>query len=441
MRRANEQAGFTLPEMLIATAIFLIIMTAVAAVFVASMRALRTGYQSQEAYETSRGAFAVIERDLTTAFTSRDFGEYYQFYGNQWGFTMIGLIRQSDQSVQLGRITYALSPVVFFDQTGFYRVTDPFGSLRAAQGDPDANVGPVTVRSRCYWGGNDGLDNNGNGQIDEPGPPPGGEQGMFSSATDEIDQNNDGTLNDPDEETVNVAVGTAALVRYVEPGIEDLDYYPFNWEDIVTDPEFNIDVADELSDAIGGKDWTDPDVMVRLSRAEEELLNAKKRDLWIRMISGQEFWIPLLAGSPNGPELPNVFRDGWLKPGQSLNVRDYVVAENIAIVPPDLTNLGAGRLPPLVPLDCGSGLGFFRYGRVAADTTPVLADTWNSGENVAQDMTADLGSPLLPRLPEMVLVRFPFVYDSPYPGAPHFERNLEQLIDVPTAYTRKVLGG
>jgi prepilin-type N-terminal cleavage/methylation domain-containing protein len=436
MTRANGQAGFTLPEMLIATAIFLIIMAAVAAVFLASVRALRTGYQSQEAYETSRGTFAVVERDLTTAFTSRDFGEYYQFYGNAWGFTMIGLIRETDESVQLGRITYALTPVVFYDQTNSYRIPAPFGTDRALQGDPDANTGPVTVHSRCYWGGNDGLDNDGDSQIDEAD-----EQRLFNSSADSIDQDGDGTLNDPDEAAVDVPVGTAALVRYIEPGVEDLNYYPFNWEDIVTDPEFNIDLADELSDAIGGKDWTDPDVIVRLSRAEEELLNAKKRDLWIRMISGQEYWIPLLSGSPNGPELPNVYTDGWLKPNQTLNVRDYVVAENIAIVPPNLTNLGVDRLPPLVPLDCGSGLGFFRYGRVAADTTPVLSDTWNSGENVDLDTTADLGSPLLPRLPEMVLVRFPFVYDSPYPGAPHFERNLEQLIDVPTAYTRTVLGG
>jgi len=60
-----------------------------------------------------------------------------------------------------------------------------------------------------------------------------------------------------------------------------------------------------------------------------------------------------------------------------------------------------------------------------------------AGETVENNLA--FGSPLLPRLPEAVMVRLPMVYPPSHSGAPVFERNLEQLIDVPTAYTRSKL--
>jgi hypothetical protein len=82
---------------------------------------------------------------------------------------------------------------------------------------------------------------------------------------------------------------------------------------------------------------------------------------------------------------------------------------------------------------------FFRYGRVMATSELDVRATWNSDLNVGT--TNNIGNPLTPRLPEIVALRLPFAYERPYPTAPQFERNLEQVIDVPTAYARSALVG
>ncbi|MCC6696299.1 MAG: type II secretion system protein [Candidatus Hydrogenedentes bacterium] len=398
MRQLGKSRGFTLTELLVATAIFSIMMTAIVTLFVASLHAVKSAYLAADAYETSRGAFNVVERDLSTVFTMRDYGDYYQFFGTPQGMVMVGLIRRADGSTSLGRITYAIFPVVVKDNTDVFRITDPFTA-------PQLNTNAVNIQ--VY--------------------------------------NDNGTPADPTDDLMeDVKVGTAALVRYIEPGVEDLDTYPFDWNELFVDPENGTDIKAEL-DAVIGDDSADPDVLVRLDSRLQELLAAKKRELWIRMISGQEYWIPrLTTGAPE--ELPDVWGDpanpatspGWLAKDSSgnyvpLNVRDYVVAENIGLETP---LFGAGpNVVPLHPLNSTATQNFFRYGH----GNVLLANgnweypTWNSDE------LAVAGSPLRPRLPEVVTLRLPFAYERPYPTAPQFERNLEQVIDVPTAYTRTAL--
>jgi prepilin-type N-terminal cleavage/methylation domain-containing protein len=516
MSRMHRSRGFTLVELLIATALFAIIMSAIVALFVASMRAVKSAYLASDAYETSRGAFAVVERDLTTVFTMRDYGDYYQFYGTPQGMTMIGLIRSADGSTTLGRITYVIFPVIIKDGTETFYTTDPFNL-------PQLNTRPVPIQ--------------------------------FVSIND---NNTPADPTDDFEEVDDFDVGTAALIRYVEPGVEDLDSYPFDWNDLFVNPEFGTSIKDELDQAVEDQygepqDSSDPNVLVRLTSSQQEMLAAKKRELWIRMLSGQEYWIPLVNGA--APQLPDVWGDAWL--GRDpvtgapipLDPRDYVVAENIGIVTfendahqiplypmPDYhptsdpvrsllvvndptaalnnTNgtleakafangllfatdqvsitpatsmqdlqLDLDNIPGIAaeiftvvlgpnPDDIYSTLevrpersldpnsrysfafgidtsgilqnmglyaGFFRYGRVVATTELDVRPAWNSDANVTS--FNNIGNPLTPRLPEIVALRLPFAYERPYPTAPQFERNLEQVIDVPSAYARSALVG
>ncbi|MCL4691958.1 MAG: prepilin-type N-terminal cleavage/methylation domain-containing protein, partial [Candidatus Hydrogenedentes bacterium] len=324
MTRTQRARGFTLVELLIATALFSIIMAAIVTLFVASLHAVKSAYLASDAYETSRGAFAVVERDLTTVFTMRDYGDYYQFYGTPQGMSMIGLVRDPDGgSTTLGRITYVIYPVVIKDTAGDFYVTGPFNL-------PQLNTRPVPIQ--------------------------------FATI------NNAGTPSDPSddfEEVQDFLYGTAALLRYVEPGVEDLDTYPFDWNELAVDPEFGTSVKDELDRAIANlaglpQDSSNPNVLLRLTSSQQEMLAAKKRELWIRMLAGQEYWIPVLNGA--APQLPNVWgmrdsdgsviQQSWLEPFDingdvnALDPRDYVVAENIGLV----TQASEPHTIPLYPM-------------------------------------------------------------------------------------------
>ena len=503
MSRTHKKRGFTLTELLIATAIFTILMSAIVALFVASLHAVKSAYLASDAYETSRGAFATVERDLTTVFTMRDYGDYYQFFGTPQGMTMIGLIKRPDGGTTLGRITYVIFPVTIKDDAGDFYNTAPFDL-------PQLNTRPVPIQF--------------------------------------VSVNDNGTpadLTDDFEEVTDEYVGTAALVRYVEPGIEDLDTYPFEWDALASNPEFGTSIAAELNTATTvANGWSDVDRRIRLNSVQQELLAAKKREIWVRMLSGQEYWIPLLNGL--APQLPDVWTDGWLAGGAPVNPRDYVVAENIGLVTFDndshqiplypMQNFHPASDPirslftandPTAALSAAAGIveikvyvngrflgttpiavtaatsmldfaadidlvlgvyatvntvtlegvdyatievgpelnsdpntvftfafgkdtsgilqnlglygQFFRYGRVLATSELDVRPTWNSDLNVPS--AGNVGNPLTPRLPEIVALRLPFAYERPYPTAPQFERNLEQVIDVPSAYARTALFG
>jgi hypothetical protein len=86
----------------VASAIFLILMTALATLFNSAVSATRQGYASIEAFETARSAANTITRDLTGAFTSREHGDVYNFYGRPDGFTFVGGLEGGN----LGRVTY-----------------------------------------------------------------------------------------------------------------------------------------------------------------------------------------------------------------------------------------------------------------------------------------------------------------------------------------------
>ncbi len=113
-RAARDRRGFTLVELLVALTIFVTVMASVTLVFNGAIRTSKQGFQNQEAYELARGTMKVLERDLSRAFTNRDHGDNFNFYGTPIGFTFVGLISADESSVpNMARVTY----VIYHDPT------------------------------------------------------------------------------------------------------------------------------------------------------------------------------------------------------------------------------------------------------------------------------------------------------------------------------------
>jgi len=100
--KRHPTGGFTLTELMVASAIFVILMSALATLFNAAVSTTRQGYASIEAFDTARAATSTMTRDLTVAFTSRDHGDVYNFYGRPDGFMFVGGL----EGGELGRVSY-----------------------------------------------------------------------------------------------------------------------------------------------------------------------------------------------------------------------------------------------------------------------------------------------------------------------------------------------
>ena len=446
--RQRRSSGFTLTEILVAVAVFSIVMGAIAGVYIAGVRTVRRGEQVIASNEESRLVFNTLERDLTTAFTSRAYGDYYQFYGTPVGMTFVGLTRSYESrstTPNLARITYALMKdegLGYFDTTVYDEDTDSF---------------------------------------------------------------------------VEGIAFTCPLLRYVEPNAEDLDAFPIDWEKTeygFTSSGGALKVIEDLDWENGGQ-WD--------SNVVEELLRAKKRQLWIRMI-GQS------RGEPDGfPSAWNVLRQDQTDPTSPLlEPLDYVVSNDFVVAEWGEDEYAAVLGKSQAEVDALSredliqelqealrqqmrlaendkdyeGPVFFRYGLTAASSTtwqsfwnadynlpfssafnavdtdqnprmPLFAwpsddaydDIWEEMRDTAgltlpmvpaqviknelnrmQDLVADasrplwlideIGTPFKPRLPEVVQVTARIKYERPYPGAPDHERKLAFLINVPCGVMR-----
>ena len=424
--------GFSLVELLVAMAIFTTIMGGVGALFISSVRIVRQGFQNQEAFELARGTLNIIESDLSRAFTSREHGDNYKFYGTPIGFSFVGIVGQGQGSGagNLARVTY----VVYHG--------------------PDANLGVLTSTKEL------------------PRP-------------------------------------TFKLLRYVEPNREDLNDFPVEWYNTRLVGEGSRTLSDLIDDAFsvrydngniagGYNPYTEEPLN---SQQTKEAVNAKKRELWIRMLSGGDQIVPSAWDPAYQISSDNTF--GWVDLG-AIHDRtwqfydpheiadDYVVAENLLHVyrHPGLSgNFDENGIPidddgDGVPNEPGeqlilngwptifdsetvsfnptAGIPFpthyfsyreFRsrerwfngylqsdeFGKPIADIVPVDSRFWNDMRNASafadgQDFTT--GSPLTPALPQMVSTFFTFFFESPEVNVPDFMRDFDQRIDIPTGYRR-----
>lgn len=105
-RARTGTAGFTLVEMLVSMAIFLVIMGSIALLISGTTRTVRQGYAMLNNMERARNALAVLEQDIKVAFTTDDTRGLTRFYGEPNGFMYLGALRDG----AFGRVAYVIRP-------------------------------------------------------------------------------------------------------------------------------------------------------------------------------------------------------------------------------------------------------------------------------------------------------------------------------------------
>jgi len=439
--------GFTLVELLVALAIFITVMSIVAFMFVTAIRTTKQGALNQEAFEMARGAMRLLERDLTRAFTNRDHGDVYSFYGTPIGFTYVGMVPSDDNTeYNIARVTWVI-----------------YHSSITAQ------AGAVSLY----------------------------------------------------QSTTAADVPTYALLRYVEPGVDNLDAFLVPWGGVADVDSGSPDTLEQLAVNYAAS------VVCPDARCDEIALQTARRDIWIRMLSGGDLEVDSawqradmlgsldpsdyfvtenvrfleVVGEACSTTTPPVTFDEAANlalevPGLNLNgelvdrpkflfggtyaqggetcglVYDDVLASpEIAFFNPNdataaLPNLGAGIAQPFFTY---WDIGVIRnnvFTDVDDQISPLAFTFWNDARNLVADGidndgdgfidigvdqilgTGDddpdeiygdnLGSPLDARLPRAVTTDFTLFFRSPYPGAPDFNQRFTQRIDLPTGYRRPV---
>ncbi|HQL96219.1 MAG TPA: prepilin-type N-terminal cleavage/methylation domain-containing protein, partial [Candidatus Hydrogenedentes bacterium] len=99
-------AGFTLVEMLVSMAIFLVIMGSIGLLITGTTRTVRQGYAMLNNMERARNALAVLEQDIKVAFTTEDSRGLTRFYGEPNGFMYLGALKGG----AFGRVAYVIRP-------------------------------------------------------------------------------------------------------------------------------------------------------------------------------------------------------------------------------------------------------------------------------------------------------------------------------------------
>ena len=346
----NATLGVTLVEMLVATTIFITLMSSLVLLFTGTVRTMRTANLSMEVHETGRAAFEVLERDIYAGFASREKGLETSFYGAPFGFMFVG----SDERGRLGRISYVLHPdadSVMFDSV----LTEPWAVVlnrvraQAAQYAIEAGITPdafvrdiEAVFINSY-----------------PMPVTGIEPMM-----------------EPVEFQVNV--DTWSLVRF-EEDLDDINTY-YLPNSVVTEPFIEwpyIDPFDAGRDRDSGLESTSllyselataanllrnvtglPANAFQVLRPAmtEQIVSSKNSEMWIRMLAGENFGpVPFWDYDP-----PRQINPSWRRP----NINEYVLAEGI-VRRMILLNPGTGEpllLTAGVPMDALNVNGIFRYG-------------------------------------------------------------------------------
>lgn len=104
--KQRARGGFTLVETLVAVSIFLVVISGVFALFTGAVSTTLSGYQQMDGVGLARTTLKVLEDDLTVAYTGREFGDPNQFYGRPEGFMVVGKLSTGAE----GRVTYVINP-------------------------------------------------------------------------------------------------------------------------------------------------------------------------------------------------------------------------------------------------------------------------------------------------------------------------------------------
>ena len=99
-----QKNGMSLVELLVAMAIFTIIMSSVMVMFNTITGAVRRSYSTMDLFDATHGAIMAIERDVQSTFSAPATGADFHFYGEPNGFVFVGIAPNG----HLGRLSYAV---------------------------------------------------------------------------------------------------------------------------------------------------------------------------------------------------------------------------------------------------------------------------------------------------------------------------------------------
>lgn len=116
---SRRRRGMSLVELIVAIAIFTTIMSGVVLMFTSVTNTLQRSYRTIDLYEQASNATVALERDIQTMFNNPASGEAVRFYGEPYGFVVVGV----DETNRLSRLTY----VVHRDNSRMHYGGDSFG--------------------------------------------------------------------------------------------------------------------------------------------------------------------------------------------------------------------------------------------------------------------------------------------------------------------------
>jgi prepilin-type N-terminal cleavage/methylation domain-containing protein len=439
--RATSARGFTLVELLVALAIFLTIMSVVALFFTSAIRTSKQGLQNQQAFETARGAMRLLERDLSRAFTNRDHGDVYSFYGTPIGFTYVGMVNVDDiGEYNLARVTY----VIYHDSL------NTLNGAVAEYENVDGNIVPTYNILRVIEPGVDNLDAY---RI------PWTSAATGESATfEQMVQGIAGQVGCSPEDTscLEVATRTARReiwIRMLAGGGETIDAdtdndgfpdatvrVPSAWTELtqfanVVPEDFVVAENIRYLRADGFQCGADQDELQQLLEAAGTPLDYDDR----------------IFGNANGDYCARIITDADRTP-----IFDPFnpIGPPVAVVP----DPNSGEQPFFTYWDMGIR-GNNPNTEADDKVDPIAFQFWNDVRNIMADgidndddlnepgggidepdefQALTVGSPLDARLPLAVTVDFTLFFKSPYLGAPDFNQRFTQRIDLPTGYRRSL---
>ncbi|MBI2422501.1 MAG: prepilin-type N-terminal cleavage/methylation domain-containing protein [Candidatus Hydrogenedentes bacterium] len=491
----TNQAGFTLVEMLVAMSIFLVLISGLLVLFNGVVETVREGYQTMDTFELGRGAINVIDRDLKGAFTSREHGNAYQFYGTPDGFMFVGTL----ESGEIGRVTYVLhrpNPGASRDtfQTLYYEdyavvldtimrqarsaVTGCFDTPAEAKAARDAAAQAAANAFSAVYPStpDDGFPvtmlTYDLVRYEEPGR---GDLDTFSLANGGV-LLPDGTRSSLQFPTIDPA----------DPGLDELFLLPppeesgpqqevnnFVLSAINRDPStLNLDIRTYMENIADDPARFDYGSLQIVSPAlVESIVATRKREFWIRWLSGELFEGPPPRITPFWTFDGDENRDNADKPNvDKYIVSPYVIAKAVLLdlsgnpmfIPggpamnilfqdhyfrySDGINIDARYFNALENLDQGipvldgseAEIYYSTFLCQSSENNLFYWDNFLMNKQYAENRDSDVlsGSPLFPRLPAVVTANLTLTRPPKRPGGALFQRRFEQGIDVPSAIGR-----
>lgn len=476
-RTAARRRGFTLVELLVAIAIFVTVMASVALVFNGAVRTSKQGFQNQEAYELARGAMKVIERDLSRAFTNRNRGDVFNFYGTPIGFTYVGLIYANESSApNMARVTYVIRHLT--------PTLDNVAGSIANYETKDGNTIPTYQLIRYIEPGADTLDSFPVDWTQQVFPDSGAPITLNTIVNAAVVRSGCGTSDTACGDLIRQAARRELWILMLSGGGDlDLDgdgandtSVPGAWDTGAWNaiPSFaNRDPADYVvAESVRYLNYDSLDITLQPWCAADQdalydLLEASGReldfdDIVYQNANGQT--CAMFVGNANAPPVfdgttraiyspsdgPRPFFTYW-----DIGVREMRFDQlNPANDDPLNTITSNDKVNPIAFQFWNDWRNLLQDGIDNNNNNQVLVNDGadNDGDGAVDEPLEGVdepdeallqfedkpGSPLDTRLPIAVTIDFTLFFRSPYPGAPDFNERFTQRIDLPTAYRRTI---